>query len=287
MPGKGDRIQRDPDAFTGQPLGTCGRPYGTPRKHEQACLSELAQTTWRGRLAVELLKIVGNNHGARKHSGASRCQLRSSCLPFNACPGRGRMQHMDDAFTLLRQAVDLLPEEAAAENGQTVGDVREDIRRQEWEMVLGVLIEIGDVHPVSVEFWDLLAEAARQMMLDRSRRWCEWRRWEVRNGTLRATLSLVGAEAGRRRTAFAADGRLRPMWDIGNRTAGGERELNIARLWVEYAQELGPGEAADVRLAPLSPEQWRHLKCGDVITMHEARPVVGTATVIEVLPPRA
>ncbi|MGV0098828.1 hypothetical protein [Streptomyces californicus] len=64
---------------------------------------------------------------------------------------------MDDAFTLLRQAVDLLPEEAAAENGRTVGDVREDIGRQEWDMVLGVLIEIGDLHPVSVEFWDLLA----------------------------------------------------------------------------------------------------------------------------------
>ncbi|MGM9385697.1 hypothetical protein [Streptomyces antibioticus] len=76
------------------------------------------------------------------------------------------------------------------------------------------------------------------------------------------------------------------MWDIGNRTAGEERELHIARLWVEYAQELGPGETADVRLAPLSPELWRHLKCGDVITMYEARPVAGTATVIEVLPPR-
>lgn len=59
---------------------------------------------------------------------------------------------MDDAFTLLRQAVDLLPEDAAAENRQTVGDVREDIGRQEWETVLGVLIEIGDVHPVSVDF---------------------------------------------------------------------------------------------------------------------------------------
>ncbi|WP_405849002.1 hypothetical protein [Streptomyces sp. NBC_01518] len=194
---------------------------------------------------------------------------------------------MDDAFTLLRRAVDLLSEDAVAENGQTVGDVREDIGRQDWEMVLGVLIEIGEAHPVSVDFWELLAEAARQMMLDRSCRWCEWRAWEVQHGTVRATLSLVGAEEGRRRTAFSGDGRLRPMWDIGNRSAGGERELSIARVWVECAQELGPGQAADVRLAPLSPEQWRHLKCGDVITMHEARPVAGTATVIEILPPRA
>ncbi|MFJ9434860.1 hypothetical protein ACIRQY_35200 [Streptomyces sp. NPDC101490] len=193
---------------------------------------------------------------------------------------------MDDAFTLLRQAVDLLPEDAVAENGQTVGDVREDVRRQEWEMVLGVLEEIGDAHPVSADFWELLAEAARQMMLDRSRRWCEWRGWEVQHGTIRATLSLMDGEEGGRRTAFSGDGRLRPMWDIGNRTAGGERELSIARLWVEFGPQLGPGETADVRLAPLQPGQWQHLKPGDVIFMHEAQPVAGIAEIIEVLPPR-
>ncbi|MFD3467199.1 hypothetical protein ACFWWM_12655 [Streptomyces sp. NPDC058682] len=197
------------------------------------------------------------------------------------------MQGMEDAFTLLRQAVDLLPEDAVAENGRTVGDVREDVRRQEWEMVLGVLEEIGDVHPVSVDFWELLAEAARQMMLDRSHRWCQWRGWEVQHGTVRATLSLMDPQEGGRRTAFSGDGRLRPMWDIGNRTTDGERELNIARLWVEYEQQLGPGETADVRLAPLRPEQWRHLKPGDVIFMHEARPVAGIAEITEVLPPRA
>ncbi|MGW6914376.1 hypothetical protein ACWGB8_11220 [Kitasatospora sp. NPDC054939] len=196
------------------------------------------------------------------------------------------MLRMDDAFTLLRQAVDLLPADAVAENGRTAGDVREDIGRQEWEAVLGVLEEIGDVHPVSVEFWELLAEAARQMMLDRSHRGCQWRAWEVRHGTVRATLSLLDTEVGGRRAAFSGDGRLRPMWDIGTRTADGERELSIARLWVEYAETLGPGETADVRLAPLRPEQWRHLKRGDVITMHETGPAVGTATVIEVAPPR-
>lgn len=193
---------------------------------------------------------------------------------------------MHDAFTLLRQAVDLLPEDAVAENGVTVGDVREDIGRQEWEMVLGLLVEIGGFRPVSLDFWELLAEAARQMMLDRSCRWCQWRGWEVQHGTVRAMLSLTGAEESGRRSAFSGDGRLRPMWDIGNRTADGERELSIARLWVEFAEELGPGETAYVRLAPLSPEQWRHLKCGDVITMHEARPVAGVATVIEVSLPR-
>lgn len=193
---------------------------------------------------------------------------------------------MDDAFTLLRQAVDFLPEDAAAENGQTVGDVCRGIELQEWEMVLDVLIEIADVHPVSVTFWGMLAEAARQMMLEGSRRWCEWQGWEVEHGTVRATLTLLGADEGGRQGAFDGDGRLRPLWDIGNRTADGQRDLNIARIWVEFAPQLGPGETADVRLAPLQPEQWRHLKPGDVITMHEAQPVAGIAEIIEVLPPR-
>ncbi|WP_324608252.1 MULTISPECIES: hypothetical protein [unclassified Streptomyces] len=193
---------------------------------------------------------------------------------------------MDDAFTLLRLAADLLPEEAAAESGWTAEDVREDIGRYEWERALDALTEIGDVHPVSVDFWERLAEAARQMMLDRSRRWCEWRAWEVRHGTIRATLTLVAAEEGLRRTAFSGDGWLRPMWDIGNRRADGERDLDIATLWVENAAELGPGETAEVRLAPLTPERWSHLRCGDAITMYEARPVAGTGRVIEVAAPR-
>ncbi|WP_367132664.1 MULTISPECIES: hypothetical protein [Streptomyces] len=194
---------------------------------------------------------------------------------------------MDDAFTLLRQAVDLLPEDAGAKNGQTVGDVREDIERQEWEMMLDVLIGIADVNPVSSTLWVMLAEAARQMMLDRSRRWCEWRSWEVTHGTVRATLTLLGADEGGRQSAFSGDGRLRPLWVFGNRAADGQRGLHIARLWVEFASHLGPGETADVRLAPLQPEHWQHLKPGDVITMHEAQPAVGIAEIIEVLSPRA
>ncbi|MFD8754611.1 hypothetical protein ACFV0O_27035 [Kitasatospora sp. NPDC059577] len=192
---------------------------------------------------------------------------------------------MDDAFTLLRRATDLLPEDAVADNGRTAEDVRGEIELQEWEMALDMLIEIADVHPVSITFWEMLSEAARQMVLDRSRRWCEWRGWEVRHGTIRATLALLGSDEGGRRSAFSGDGRLRPMWDIGHRDAAGRQDLNIARLWVEFAPQLGPGETADVRLAPLRPEQWQHLKPGDVITMHEAGPAAGIAEIIEVLPP--
>lgn len=193
---------------------------------------------------------------------------------------------MDDAFTLLRQAVDLLPEDAVADSGLTVGDVREAVDLQEWEMALDVLIEIADIHPVPITFWEKLAEAARQMMLHRTRRWCEWRGWETEHGTIRATLTLLEADKGGRRSAFSGDGRLRPLWDIGNRTADGHQALNIALLWVEFASQLAPGNTADVRLAPLQPESWQHLKPGDAITMHEAQPAVGVAEITEVLPPR-
>jgi hypothetical protein len=52
-------------------------------------------------------------------------------------------------------------------------------------------------------------------------------------------------------------------------------------MWIESKPELEAGGRAVVRLAALSPEGWRHLVPGDVITMHEGQPVAGTATVIE------
>ncbi|MGY3205315.1 hypothetical protein [Streptomyces sp. TE5632] len=192
---------------------------------------------------------------------------------------------MDDAFTLLRQATDLLPEGARTENGVTVDDVRAYQRHQEWEFVLDLLMEIANEHPASLRVWSLLADAARQMMLERSAAWCEWRAREMEHGTFRARLSLLSTEEGGRRTAFSGQGQLRPLWDIGNRAPDGGQAVNVAQLWVEGAPGLAPGESATVRLAPLSPEQWRHVQPGDVITMHEGGPVVGTATVIEVAPP--
>jgi hypothetical protein len=51
---------------------------------------------------------------------------------------------MDDAFTLLRRATDLLPEGTRAENGVTVDDVRDCQRHQERELVLDLLMEIAD-----------------------------------------------------------------------------------------------------------------------------------------------
>ncbi|MYW42911.1 hypothetical protein GT346_06065 [Streptomyces sp. SID161] len=194
---------------------------------------------------------------------------------------------MDDAFTLLRRATDLLPEGARAENGVTVDDVRDCQRHEEWELVLDLLMEIADEQPVSLRFWSLLEDAARQMMLEHSAAWCEWRAWETQHGILRARLSLLSTEQGGRQTAFSGQGQLRPLWDIGKRAPDGGQSVIVARLWVEGAPGLAPGENATVRLAPLSPEQWRHVRPGDVITMHEGRPVAGTAVITEVTPPSA
>ncbi|MER6165512.1 hypothetical protein [Streptomyces violaceorubidus] len=194
---------------------------------------------------------------------------------------------MNDAFTLLRRATDLLNEDVRAQSGVTVDDVRDCQRHHEWELVLDLLMEIADEQPVSSRFWSLLEDAARQMMLEHSADWCGWRASETQHGIFRARLSMLGTEEGGRRTAFSGQGQLRPLWDIGNRAPDGGQSTNIARVWVEGAPGLAPGESATVRLAPLSPEQWRHVRPGDVITMHEGRPVVGTAVIIEVSPPSA
>lgn len=124
-----------------------------------------------------------------------------SLSSYDAPPGaqsRETLQRMDDAFTLLRRAVDRLPEGATAENGRTVGEVRADLGRQSWERALDGLIGIGDVHPGPQHFWELLAEAARQMMLDRSSRWCRWR------GVDAGAPSLGTAGSGRSGTSATA-----------------------------------------------------------------------------------
>jgi hypothetical protein len=48
-----------------------------------------------------------------------------------------------------------------------------------------------------------------------------------------------------------------------------------------------PATTGRIRLAPLDPVPWLQLRPGDVITMHEGRPVAGIATIVEVTRPRA
>nr|WP_202495296.1 hypothetical protein [Streptomyces sp. SID4982] len=192
-----------------------------------------------------------------------------------------------DVPKLLEAASLLVPEESATENDITVADIWEYLTQDEWEVALGLLEELGDVQPPPLSFWEALATAAEQMRMEKSAAWCHWRCYETRNGIIRADLTLRPAAEARRQTPISGAGALRPMWNIGNRTPTGEPALDIARLWVERNPCLEPGGRASVRLAPLTPQRWRQLEPGQVITMHEDRSVAGTAVVLEVQRPLA
>ncbi len=192
-----------------------------------------------------------------------------------------------DVPKLLEAASLLVPAEVATENDITINDVWGHLAHDEWEVALGVLEELGDVHPLPLDFWESLATTAEQMRMERSAAWCHWRCHEARNGIIRADLTLRPASENRRQTPFSGAGVLRPMWNIGNRTPTGEDDLNIALLWVEFTPTLGPGERSSVRLAPLDPSQWRHLRPGQTITMHENQTICGTAVILEAQMPTA
>ncbi|MGQ5575677.1 hypothetical protein [Streptomyces sp. ECR3.8] len=197
-----------------------------------------------------------------------------------------------DVLALLKSASLLVPEESATENDVTVDDVWEflahdewEVAHDEWEVALGLLEELGDVRPLPAVFWASMAAAAEELRLGRSAAWCHWREGETRDGVIRADLTLRAPSDGGRRSPVPGAGVLRPMWDIGHRTPTGEPAYAVARLWVEGAPALEPGGRAPVRLAPLTPELWRHLRPGQVITLHETRPVGGTAVLLEVMLP--
>ncbi|WP_189825014.1 hypothetical protein [Streptomyces finlayi] len=191
-----------------------------------------------------------------------------------------------DVTELLRAASLLAPEETAGENDLTVDDVWDHLVHDEWDVALGLLEELGGGHSLPPDFWEELAGAAEKLRFERSAAWCHWRSYESRHGMVRADLTLRPTGEYRRRTPFSGAGALRPMWDIGNLAPGGGPILDIASLWVESAPSLGPGERATVRLAPLAPARWRHLRRGQTITMYEGGPVAGTAVVLEVRAPQ-
>jgi hypothetical protein len=185
-----------------------------------------------------------------------------------------------DVPKLLEAASLLVPEDIATENDITVRDVWSYLVHDEWETALTLLEELGDHAPLPLDFWEALADAAEQLRLPNSAAWCWLRCYEARHGVIRADLTLRPAGETRRQGPFSGAGVLRPMWNIGNLTPDGEPILDIALLWVEFTPFLGPGERATVRLAPLTPSRWRHLRPGQEITMHEDRTVAGTAVVL-------
>lgn len=190
-------------------------------------------------------------------------------------------EHMNVPY-LLEAASLLVPEENATENDVTVSDIRDYLAHDEWEIALGLLEELGDGPPLPLVFWESLADAADQLRLERSAAWCHWRCSEIRNGVIRADLTLRPAAEARRKTPVPGHGVLRPMWDIGHLSPTGGAAVSIAGLWVEDMPFLEPGGRATVRLVPLTPSQWTHVEAGQRITMHEDRSVAGTAVILEV-----
>jgi hypothetical protein len=177
--------------------------------------------------------------------------------------------------------VPALLEAAGLLNDFTVHDIWDHLVNDEWEVALNLLEELGDADPLPPTFWQTLADAAEQLRMDRSAAWCHWRCYEVRHGVIRADLTLLPSAESGRETPVPGAGVLRPLWNTGNGAH------SIARLWIEGTPSLQPGGRATVRLAPLAPAHWQHLEPGHRITMHEGRPVVGTAVILEVHRPAA
>ena len=190
-----------------------------------------------------------------------------------------------DVSEMLRRAADLVPLRARSDAGLTADDVREYLRENEWEVALGILADFEGVHWQTVEFWGLLASVAGQMSLRDDEAWCQWRKEETLHGIIRADLQLVSPDDGGRRMPVPGTGQLRPMWAINHPGRESDIDFHVARIWVECAPEISPGERGSIRLAPLTPASWRHLTPGDVITMHERRPVSGSATITEIQRP--
>ncbi|AGZ42066.1 hypothetical protein [Actinoplanes friuliensis] len=177
-----------------------------------------------------------------------------------------------DVPELLRQAAREIPA------GLPVADVDDYLAANEWEIALDVLLDLGDTYPATTSYWQTLGDAAHLMHLERNAAWCAWRRREVLHGIIRAELQLL---PGSRTTPIPGDGKLRPLWDIGLVTPAGLPDLAVALIWVEYAPDLPPDGRGSVRLAPLTAARWHHLQPGDRITMHEDRPIAGTAFITE------
>ncbi|MBL7252787.1 hypothetical protein [Paractinoplanes lichenicola] len=186
-----------------------------------------------------------------------------------------------DLLDPLHQAAALVPDGVASATGVTLADAVEYLEHRELEVAHGILTELGEAFPAGTAYWELLAASAAEMNLPRA--WCLWRAAETRHGIIRADLQLFGPDRpGARRVAIPADGVARPLWDIGLVMPEGHPDLRIARIWVEGGPELAAGGRGPVRLAPLGPEGWRHLRPGDRITMHEQSPPAGIATVTQV-----
>lgn len=103
-------------------------------------------------------------------------------------------------------------------------------------------------------------------------------------GYIRARLRLRPSSDGGRRTAMASG--YRSHWAFPPEV---HAERHDAPLTFEEGPErwLSPGEEATVRLHPFAPDLWPVVRPGLELTLLEGARVIGTARVLEVVPPLA
>jgi translation elongation factor EF-Tu-like GTPase len=105
-----------------------------------------------------------------------------------------------------------------------------------------------------------------------------YRRLEAERGYLRAALRLTPSSEGGRKTPLRTG--YRANWRLGKDDVQAGAPITIEdREWLE------PGAEAVVRLHPMFPEYWESVVAGARITMYEGSRRVGTATVLDVVPP--
>jgi hypothetical protein len=166
---------------------------------------------------------------------------------------------VDDLTDLLTRACQTAPSDvdvSAAREYQAYGEAG---------LAVDALADLDTGWQPPPAWWDLLIGAADLMRMGATAGWCRWRRWESLHGVIRASLELTAGGP--------TPGRL--FFDIGR------PDPRAARVRVEFAPSPGPGEIGTVRLAPLTPADWRDLRPGDRITIHDRSRLEGTATILE------
>lgn len=169
---------------------------------------------------------------------------------------------------------------AAQLSGKQGLDVfREYLDHNELQLAADSLAEIGNERgDLPRAFWEALKYAYENMDLESDAQRCRFRIYEAEHGYIEARLTLLPTEDGGRRTPIFTD--YRPSWNIGNRAEDDTIELNDARVSLEDCKSLLPGHMGTVRLHPLLPDEWRRVREGDNLDMHEGARIVGRAVVL-------
>lgn len=168
--------------------------------------------------------------------------------------------------------------------GPPLLEVAEFLDHNELELAMDELALLSDQFPAPPAFWEALRAAAANMGLADRERDLDWRLSEAKWGYLRVELRLLPTSEDGRKTPFRSG--YRPDWDIGN-SYEGRSTINGAPVTIEDRPSLLPGETGVVRLHPLVPELWTHVRPGARLALHEGARVLGTGTVLELVAPVA